>query len=44
MTFGQKIKPLRTKSNLTQKELAEKMNVTFQTISKWESDTNEPDL
>lgn len=44
MTFGQKIKHLRTKSNLTQKELAEKMNVTFQTISKWESDTNEPDI
>lgn len=44
MTFGQKIKHLRTKSDLTQKELAEKMNVTFQTISKWESDTNEPDI
>lgn len=44
MTFGQKIKHLRTKANLTQKELAEKMNVTFQTISKWESDTNEPDI
>jgi len=44
MTFGQKIKDLRVKSNLTQKELAEKMNVTFQTVSKWESDTNEPDM
>ncbi len=44
MTFGQKIKHLRTKANLTQKELAEKMNVTFQTISKWESDINEPDI
>ena len=44
MTFGQKIKYLRNQKNLTQKELAEKMNVTFQTISKWESDTNEPDI
>lgn len=44
MTFGQKIKKLRTESNLTQKELADKMNVTFQTVSKWENDTNEPDI
>ena len=33
MTFGQKIKKLRTESNLTQKDLADKMNVTFQTVS-----------
>ena len=44
MTFGQKIKKLRTESNLTQKDLADKMNVTFQTVSKWENDTNEPDI
>lgn len=44
MTFGQKIKSLRIKANLTQKDLADKMNVTFQTVSKWESDTNEPDI
>lgn len=44
MTFGQKIKKLRSDANLTQKELAEKMNVTFQTVSKWESDLNEPDI
>ena len=44
MTFGQKIKKLRTDANLTQKELATKLNVTFQTVSKWESDINEPDI
>ncbi len=44
MTFGEKIKKLRTEANLTQKDLAEKLNVSFQTISKYENDTNEPDL
>lgn len=44
MTFGQKVKKLRTDANITQKELAEKLNVTFQTVSKWESDINEPDF
>lgn len=44
MKFGQKIKKLRTEAGLTQKGLAEKMNVSFQTISKWESGLNEPDI
>lgn len=44
MTLGQKIKRLRTERGLTQKELADQLHVTFQTISKWESDTNEPDF
>lgn len=44
MTLGQKLKKLRTEKNLTQKDLADSLHVTFQTISKWESDTNEPDV
>lgn len=44
MTLGQKIKKLRTDKGLTQKDLADKLFVTFQTVSKWESDTNEPDI
>ena len=44
MTLGQKIKKARTEANLTQKDLADQLAVTFQTVSKWESDTNEPDL
>ncbi len=44
MTFGQKLKKLRNELNITQKDLAEKLNVTFQTVSKWESGINEPDL
>ena len=44
MTLGQKLKKLRIEENLTQKELADLLHVSFQTISKWESDTNEPDV
>lgn len=44
MTFGQRIKKLRNEAGLTQKELADKINVSFQTVSKWESDLNEPDI
>ncbi len=44
MTLGQKLKELRTKKGLTQKDLADQLHVSFQTISKWESDINEPDL
>ena len=44
MTLGQKLKKLRTEKGLTQKDLSNQLHVTFQTISKWESDTNEPDI
>ena len=44
MTLGQKIKKLRSDKKLTQKELADQLHVSFQTVSKWESDLNEPDL
>ena len=44
MTLGQKLKKLRTDKGLTQKDLAEQLHVTFQTVSKWENDENEPDI
>lgn len=44
MTFGQKLKELRVKCDLTQKDLADQLHVTYQTVSKWENNTNEPDL
>lgn len=44
MTLGSKIKMLRTDKGLTQKDLADEIHVTFQTISKWENDENEPDI
>ena len=44
MTLGEKIKKLRNEKGLTQKDLADQVHVTFQTVSKWENDENEPDV
>ena len=42
--FGKLIKEIRKKNNLTQKELADKYNVTYQAVSKWENGKNMPDI
>ncbi|MCL2354669.1 MAG: helix-turn-helix domain-containing protein [Oscillospiraceae bacterium] len=44
MTFGDKLIELRKQSNMTQENLAEKLNVTRQTISNWELNQTKPDL
>ena len=44
MTFGKKIKKLRTDNGLTQDELAEKIYVTRTAISKWESGRGFPNI
>ena len=44
MNLGNKILELRKKENLSQEQLAEKMNVTRQTISKWELNETTPDI
>ena len=44
MNLGKKILELRKKENLSQEQLAEKMNVTRQTISKWELNETTPDI
>ena len=41
--FGKFIKEIRKKHNLTQKEFADKYNVTYQAVSKWENGKNMPD-
>ncbi|WP_203262154.1 helix-turn-helix domain-containing protein [Streptococcus uberis] len=38
------IKELRKKDNLTQEDLALKLNISRQTISKWEQGMSEPDI
>ena len=44
MELGNKILELRKKEKLSQEELAEKINVTRQTISKWELNETTPDI
>ena len=41
---GKFIKDLRKKNNLTQADLANKYNVTYQAVSKWENGINLPDV
>lgn len=41
---GKTIKSLREKRKLTQKELAEQINVSDKTISKWETEKGLPDV
>ena len=44
MNTGEKIRQIRKISGMTQEELAKKMNVSRQTISKWEKGSSAPDL
>ena len=42
--IGNFIKNIRKQNNLTQKELADKLGVTYQAVSKWENGLNIPDI
>src|SRR5690554_5834830 len=44
MNLGSKIKSLRIKKNLTQEQLADYLSVSVQTISRWETSVNYPDV
>lgn len=44
MTIGEKITALRTSHDMSQGDLAEKLNVSRQSISKWETNTSIPEL
>ena len=44
MTMGQIIKRLRKERGFTQEQLAERLGVTYQAISKWENDAGMPDI
>ena len=44
MNLGEKIKRLRKENNLSQEQLAEKLNVSRQAISKWEANKAYPDI
>ena len=43
-TLNERIKMLRTKIGLTQKELAEKVHVTDKAVSKWETGDGNPEI
>ncbi len=44
MELGNKIKQLRFRKGITQDTLAKALNVSFQTISKWENNISMPDI
>lgn len=44
MTIGEKISHLRTLSNISQEQLAEKISVSRQSVSKWEMDQALPQI
>ena len=44
MDIGNKIKQLRHKSGLTQEQLASRLGVSAQSVSKWETDVTMPDI
>ena len=44
MTIGQKLTTLRTASGLSQEDMAERLSVSRQSVSKWEMDQATPQL
>ena len=42
--IGSFLRELRTEKGLTQEQLAEKLNVSGRTVSRWENGNNMPDL
>ena len=44
LTIGENIRNFRKKNDLTQQTLADRLGVTYQSISRWENGTTYPDL
>ena len=44
LTFGQRLQTLRTAAGFSQEQLAERLDVARQTISKWELGISTPEL
>lgn len=44
MEFAKRLQELRKEKNLTQEDLATKLNISPQSISKWENNLSTPDL
>ena len=43
-SLGQRLQQFRKRANLTQEEVATKLNITPQAVSKWENDVSAPDI
>ena len=43
-SLGQRLQRFRKRANLTQEEVATKLNITPQAVSKWENDVSAPDI
>ena len=43
-TFGQRFLRLRKSRDLTQEDIAKKLNISAQAVSKWENDISSPDI
>lgn len=44
MSLGENLQYLRKRDNITQEQLAEQLDISRQSISKWESDTTYPEM
>lgn len=44
LTIGTNIRALRRKNHITQEQLAEKLGVSYQSVSRWENETCYPDM
>lgn len=44
MTFAEKLKSIRKQAGMSQERLAEKLGVSRQAVTKWETDTGIPDI
>ena len=44
MNIGERINHLRKTNNMSQEELAEKLHVSRQTVSRWENNSSQPDI
>lgn len=44
MEIGKKLKEARINSGLTQEQVAEKLNISRQTVSNWENEKSYPDI
>ena len=44
MNIGQNIKALRQQAGMTQEQIASRLGVTYQAVSRWETGANTPDI